>query len=423
MAFYSRKFAAFFLCSLRLLRISSSSQHASICHSLRSWLSAIGYWLFAKRRDWLFTKRMNQPSNPSDDPPGLSTRAVNRLIKPWFSFAVVGLFVFACFYTLKLAENLFLPIVLAGFLGFLLTPVTRGLRKIGLSEFWAPLVGTLGFLAILLSLFAALWLSLAQFQPDLPQYLDHIQERLAPIIDSVRKNTVSIDRLSNWLNPGSEHEVTIRGPSIVQIALGAAPNFLALIIVVHVLAFFLLLYGARLLKKLVDMIPGVSEKQNVVEIAAEIEQTAARYFTSVTLINAALGVSVWISVGLLGLPHPLLWGVAAFLLHYIPFVGATGGIIAMTLVSLIHFDNIWYAFLPPATYILCAAIEGNLATPLFLGRWLILNPIAIILSFLLWSYVWGVAGTLLAVPILATFKIFCDRIEPLKRLGSFLGHP
>ena len=128
-------------------------------------------------------------------------------------------------------------------------------------------------------------------------------------------------------------------------------------------------------------------------------------------------------VGLLGLPHPLLWGVAAFLLHYIPFVGATGGIVAMTLVSLIHFDSVWYALLPPLAYVFCAMIEGNLATPLFLGRWLTLNPIAILLTFLLWSYLWGVAGTLLAVPLLATFKIFCDRIEPLRRVGSFLGRP
>lgn len=367
---------------------------------------------------------MNQPPPPENDsPPASYPAAIGRLIKPWFSFAVVGLFVFACFYTLKLAVDLFLPIVLAGFLGFLLTPVTRWLRRIGLSEFWAPLLGTLGFLTILLCLFGALWFSLAQFQPDFPQYLDHIQERLAPIIDSVQKSSASIDRLSNWLNPGSSHQTSIRGPSILEIALSNAPTFLAILIVVHVLAFFLLLYGARLLKKLVDMIPGVSEKQNVVEIAAEIEQTAARYFTSVTLINAGLGVSIWISVGLLGLPHPLLWGVAGFLLHYIPFVGATGGIIAMTLVSLIHFDSVWYAFLPPLAYLVCAAVEGNVAAPLFLGRWLILNPIAIILSFLLWSYLWGVAGTLLAVPILATFKIFCDRIEPLKRLGSFLGHP
>ena len=136
-----------------------------------------------------------------------------------------------------------------------------------------------------------------------------------------------------------------------------------------------------------------------------------------------MGVSVWVSVGLLGLPHPLLWGVAAFLLHYIPFVGATGGILAMTLVSFIHFDSAWYALLPPLGYLLCSMIEGNLATPLFLGRWLVLNPIAILLTFLLWSYLWGVAGTLLAVPLLATFKIFCDRIKPLRQMGSLLGRP
>ena len=68
-------------------------------------------------------------------------------------------------------------------------------------------------------------------------------------------------------------------------------------------------------------------------------------------------------------------------------------------------------------------IEGNLSTPLFLGRWLVLNPIAILLTFLLWSYLWGVAGTLLAVPLLATFKIFCDRIKPLRQVGALLGGP
>jgi predicted PurR-regulated permease PerM len=296
----------------------------------------------------LFLQCLMKPF-PSNAP---TPEAISRFIKPWFAFAVVGLFVFACFYALKAAVDLFLPIVLAGFLGFLLTPVTRWLRKIGLSPFWAALLGTLGFLTVLLCLLGALLLSLARFEPDFPQYLDHIQKRLVPIIDAVEKSSVSIDRLSIWLNPGSGRQVSIRGPSIVEVAIGNAPKFLAMLIVVHVLAFFLLLYGARLLKKLVDMIPAVSEKQNVVEIAAEIEQTAARYFTSVTLINAGLGLSVWISVALLGLPHPLLWGVAAFLLHYIPFVGATGGIIAMTLFSLIHFDSVWHALLPPSASVI-----------------------------------------------------------------------
>src|SRR5215831_14202400 len=232
---------------------------------------------------------MNHPTNANDSSNASTlSEAIGQFIKSWFAFAVVGLFVFACFYVLKVAVDLFLPIVLAGFLGFLLTPVTRCLKKTGLSPFWAPLIGTLGFLTILLSLFGALWLSLARFEPDFPQYLDHIQPRLMPIIDAVQKSSASIDRLSNWLNPGSSRQVSIRGPGIVEVALGNAPKFLAILIVVHVLAFFLLLYGARLLKKLVDMIPGVSDKQNVVEIAAEIEQTAARYFASVTLINAGL---------------------------------------------------------------------------------------------------------------------------------------
>ncbi len=366
---------------------------------------------------------MNHPVHSKDSSDGSTSEDLGRFLNLWFGVAVIGLFVFACFYTLKVAVDLFLPIVLAGFLGFLLTPVTRWLKKIGLSNFWAPLLGTLGFLTILICLFAALCVSLARFEPDFPRYLDHIQERLAPILQAVHKSSPSIDRLSTWFNPGNIIQVGIRGPSLMEMALKNAPKFLAILVIVHVLAFFLLLYGARLLKKLVDMIPGVSEKQNVVEIASEIEQTAARYFTSVTLINAGLGVSVWICVGVLGLPHPLLWGVAAFLLHYIPFVGATGGIVAMALVSLIHFDSVWYALLPPLAYVLCAMIEGNLATPLFLGRWLTLNPIAILLTFLLWSYLWGVAGTLLAVPLLATFKIFCDRIEPLRRVGSFLGRP
>jgi predicted PurR-regulated permease PerM len=366
---------------------------------------------------------MEHPVQPDDTPDSSTPEDLGKLLNLWFAVAVIGLFIFACFYVLKAAVDLFLPIVLAGFLGFLLTPVTRRLKKWGLSNFLAPLLGTLGFFAILNCLFAALCVSVAKLEPDLPSYLDHIQERLLPIIRAIHKSSPSLERMGGWLDPGNSLQVSIRGPSLVEFALKNAPNFFAILIVVHVLAFFLLLYGARLLKKLVDMIPGVSEKQNVVEIASEIEQTAARYFTSVTLINTCVGVSVWISVGLLGLPHPLLWGVAAFLLHYIPFVGATGGIVAMTLVSMIHFDSTWYALLPPLAYVFCAMIEGNLATPLFLGRWLTLNPIAILLTFLLWSYLWGVTGTLLAVPLLATFKIFCDRIEPLRRVGSFLGQP
>ena len=259
---------------------------------------------------------MSQSVPQSQSSDGSTSEDLGKVVNLWFAVAVIGLFVFACFYTLKVAGDVFLPIVLAGFLGFLLTPVTRWLRKIGLSAFWASLLGTLGFLTILVCLFAALCVSLATFEPDFPRYLDHIQERLKPILQAVGESSSSIDRLGAWLNPGNSTQVSIRGPSFVEMALKNAPKFLAILVIVHVLAFFLLLYGARLLKKLVDMIPGVSEKQNVVEIASEIEQTAARYFSSVTLINAwcrsecldlsgFAGTTSSITVGCCGILAPL----------------------------------------------------------------------------------------------------------------------
>ena len=132
---------------------------------------------------------MKHPIQPKDTSDGLNPEDPRKFLYLWFAVAVIGLFLFASFYTLKVAVDLFLPIVLAGFLGFLLTPVTRWLKKIGLSNFWAPLLGTLGFLAILICLFVALCVSLARFEPDFPRYLDHIQERLTPILQAVQKSS------------------------------------------------------------------------------------------------------------------------------------------------------------------------------------------------------------------------------------------
>jgi predicted PurR-regulated permease PerM len=102
---------------------------------------------------------------------------------------------------------------------------------------------------------------------------------LAPILQAIQKSSPAIRRLGDWLNPGNIPQVSISGPSFVERMLMSTPNCLALLVVVHVLAFFFLLSGSRLQKKLVEIIPGLPEKQNVVEIASEIEQTASRYFS------------------------------------------------------------------------------------------------------------------------------------------------
>ena len=245
---------------------------------------------------------------------------------------------------------------------------------------------------------------------------------MTPFLQAVQKSSPSIDRLGAWLNPGNIPQVNIRGRGFLELALENAPRFFSMLLIVHVLAFFLLLYGAQLLKKLVDMIPGVSEKQNVVEIAAEIEQTAARYFTSVTLINACVGVSVWISVGLLGLPIRCsgVW------LHFcsIIFPSWEQRVESWRWRSFHSFILIRPGMPFCRLWRMSSRDDRGKPGDTVVSRALVdSQPDCYPADFSSLVLPLGITGTLLAVPLLATFKIFCDRIRPLRRVGSFLGSP
>jgi predicted PurR-regulated permease PerM len=125
-----------------------------------------------------------------------------------------------------------------------------------------------------------------------------------------------------------------------------------------------------------------------------------------------------------GLSNPVLWGVLAFVLNYILILGPLSGVAILFLAGLLTFDTIWLALMPAATYLTIHATEGAV-TPLLLARRFELNPVLVIISLVFWFWMWGIAGALLAVPLLASFKIICDRIRPLMALGHFVGgeHP
>jgi len=108
-------------------------------------------------------------------------------------------------------------------------------------------------------------------------------------------------------------------------------------------------------------------------------------------------------------------------LNFIPYVGPLAGIVSTLVVSLLTFDSAAHALLMPVAYLAMATIEGNFVTPIIVGRILTLNPVMIFLSLMFWGWVWGIAGALLAVPILAVFKIVCDHLQPLAPIGAFIG--
>ena len=134
-----------------------------------------------------------------------------------------------------------------------------------------------------------------------------------------------------------------------------------------------------------------------------------------------LGVLVGVAVWMLGMPNPLLWGVLAGLLNFLPYVGAIGGIALSGAVAIISFDTLGQALTVPFAYLLLTLIEGQFVTPYLLGRRFSINIVVILLSIAFWGFMWGAAGVFVAVPILIILKAVADQFEELASLSEFLS--
>jgi predicted PurR-regulated permease PerM len=173
--------------------------------------------------------------------------------------------------------------------------------------------------------------------------------------------------------------------------------------------------------KLVKILPTLDDKKRAVEIYRQIEVDVSTYLSVVTLINIGFGCVIGVSMYLLGMPNPLLWGVMAAVLAYIPYLGALVGIVTVTIVAILTFDDIYRIIMVPIVYFILDNIQGNLIMPMVLGGRLALNPVVIFIWLIFCGWIWGITGALLAVPLLAIIRIISDKVEQLAPIGEFLG--
>jgi predicted PurR-regulated permease PerM len=362
------------------------------------------------------------PDAVVEEPP--EVLAVGPVRAAFPSFLLTGLFLLAVFHTLRVARDLLLPLMLAFFLSFLLSPLMRMLKRaripqaVGAALLLIVLVGGVGLGLYSLVDPAAEWIEKA------PESLSRIQRKLRLLRSPIEQVSRTADQVERTI-AGESATAPVPAPKspawIKQALFGGTTAFLSEAIVVIVLLYFLLASGDLFLRKLIKVLPTLHDKKRAVEIAREVESNISTYLFTVTLINLGVGTAVGLGVWALGMPNPVLWGALACVLTYVPYLGSVVGISILGLAALLVFDDLPHALAVPGVYLVVSFVEGNFITPMVLGRRLTLNPVVIFVGLLFWFFVWGIPGALLAVPILAVLKILCDHVDALAPIGEFFG--
>ncbi|QDU37171.1 AI-2 transport protein TqsA [Maioricimonas rarisocia] len=388
------------------------------------------------------------------------------------SFAMVLIAVLLSLYTIYFTRTVLMPVVAGCMLALLTRPLVRRLRRYGIPDAFGGALVLLGLFIIVGGALGNLvgpaqqWLEEApdnlrtageklnvlrdpvadlsrasemvenlaagevdttEGDADVSEEVDgDVEEELASAVAGVGKEKPDSLRDTPLEKNAEEDEpvtVEVRQPRLVAglAVLSSTGGVVAGLIIMFVLAYFLLASGDQLLNNILHLLPSMREKRSAVELVHSVEQAISSYLLTVTVINIGLGIVVAIAMWLLGLPNALLWGVMATLFNFVPLLGALCGVAVIFLVSILTFDSIAFALLPPFVFWIITTTEGNFVTPMVLGKSMSLNPFVVFLFLTIWAWMWGIGGAFLAVPILAVLKVGFDQFERTRPIGTLLG--
>lgn len=326
--------------------------------------------------------------------------------------AVVGLFALAVLYTLSIARDIFLPIFLAVFLSVVFRPVVRRLKRLGIPTPLSALVilvFTLGIFALAVNMLrepAAEWLERA------PHTLHAIEQRLAPLkqtIDQAREASEDLQRVAQGSHPPAQ-KVVVETVPFVQRIIGFTATTVVQAVATITLFLFLLAQGSVAVSGSLARLLSLRHVAIIERAVEDVEARVSTYLLALAIINLGVGVCTALAMLALGAPNPLLWGVLAALLGPMPYVGPMLTVMILIAMGATAYQNAWMMFAPAAAYLVINQIEAEFVTPLVQGRALKLSPVAVFLSIMLWTWMWGALGALLAVPILVVATAVLEHV-------------
>ena len=360
------------------------------------------------------------------DPPSAKVVAVNRWL-PRAPSGTVGvplvLTALGVVYGLHWLEPVLVPIVAATFFALLLSPLVERLRRLRLSHGASAAVamlvvlGSLGFVVDRTIEPARAWLDRA------PQLLRDVDRRVRPLrhlLDKVESVTHQAERVTT--GTGTAVPVVKAAPESAARSVLATTQAVAInVVTTVVLTYFLLATRPASIARAAGALRGPQAARRVLVVFAALRRQLGRYFGTLALINVGLGFATAGSMALLGMPNPVLWGVLAFVLNFIPYIGAATTLTILTVVALVTFEGMGSVLAVAGTFLLLTTVEGQIVQPIAVGRRLAVSPLVVILALMFWGWLWGIAGLALAVPLVLSVKAVCSHVGAWRPIAEALG--
>ena len=345
-----------------------------------------------------------------------------RLISVLVVFLGAGLFL-ALPFVLSIGAVVFLPLTCALVLSIVLAPLADRLAGWGLPNLLASFFALIIAAAVLLALLSTM------LQPalDTIDQLPTMARRVAQQVSALRGDLSWLSDVNRQLlrlvGRTPAREVVLAGPSVLEQLAFATPVLVLEALLTALMSFFMIEARVRMRRRLLSNPAHLESGRKAARMIREVQDLVAAYMATVGLINLGVGVLVGLGAWAFGFEAPVMWGVLAALLNFLPYLGPLAMMGVLALVGLASRDALLTGLLPALFYLGIHTIEANLVTPALLGRRFTLNPVLILVSISYFYWIWGVIGALLAMPILLILTALFHHIGRPNLLGFLFGEP
>jgi predicted PurR-regulated permease PerM len=346
------------------------------------------------------------------------TTESSRWSRPLWAVFAVG-----CGVILYYAHAAFIPVALALLFALVLSSPVEALHRRGLPRLASAMLIMLSILALLAGAVyelrdpALAWLAAA------PRTVRTIERKIDPAA-RVLHRIDAVTQRAGHLTDGAG--VTTPAPATVVPAeeeglLGTTRSVAVALVTVLILTLFMLAGGPPMMARMTAALASDVQATHVLKVIEAVRREVGRYYATIALINVGLGIATGLVMWALGMPNPVLWGALAGVLNFIPYAGSATTLVVLAIVAFVSFDDIGSVLLVAGSYLALATIEGQVAQPLLVGQRLALNPIIVFLALWFGGWLWGIAGIVMAVPLLVTLKVIAEHGDRGQPLVEFLS--